>query len=64
MHLNYDGHLYQQFETVFFTPTFNQNGKSYAVQKTYFVVLKKTKFMQFFVYFIRIIYKFKTFTLH
>lgn len=38
MHLNYDGHLYQQFETAFFTPTFNQNGKSYAVQKTYFVV--------------------------
>lgn len=33
MHLNYDGHLYQQFETAFFTPTFNKNGKSYAVQK-------------------------------
>lgn len=39
MHFNYDGHLYQQFETAFFTSTFNQNGKSYAVQKkTYFVV--------------------------
>lgn len=33
MHFNYDGNLYQQFETAFFTPTFNQNGKSYAVQK-------------------------------
>lgn len=64
LHLNYDGHLYQQFETAFFTPTFNQNGKSYAVQKNILCSLKKKKFMQFCFYFIRIIYKFKTFTVN
>lgn len=65
MHLNYDGHLYQQFETAFFTSTFNQNGKSYAVQKKNILCsLKKTNSCNFVLYFIRIIYKFKAFTLN
>lgn len=65
LHLNYDGHLYQQFETAFFTSTFNQNGKSYAVQKKNILCsFKKTNSCNFVLYFIRIIYKFKAFTLN